>query len=309
MPVIYGATVEYTNIYDSAETGDLLSTLAGLGYNKTYLMWYHKAGVDAADGDITVADEVATFTLVNHGLRKNDLLTTSGADGADLNGNKTVLGVTDLDNFTFAAPGVADGADANNGAIDYFARYSFLETAVQSRQLGRPEGIGGSSWAYKSFVGFEATPDDILSPSQALVIAQADGGGKGGNFYKDLAGSPALQYGRMVSGRTIKSQAVAIWLEIRLQEAGIQAFIGNEQLVYDNASLAIVANAFQIPLGQQLERGGITPYSDTLNWLIEYDRAANVPVENKNINNMVYNVKVRSGNEILSLSINVKVVT
>lgn len=309
MPVIYGFTVEDIDIYDSNETADLLSTLEGFGYNNTYLMWYHRAGVDAVDGDITIADEIATFTLVNHGLRKNESLTVSGADKSALNGNQTVLEVVDLDNFKFAATGVLDGADGNNGAIDYFARYGFLETGVQSRQLGRPEGIGGSSWGYKNIIGFEATSDDILSPSQALVIAQADGGGKGGNFYKELAGQPVLQYGRMVSGRTIKSQAVAIWLKIRLQEAGLQVFIGTEQLIYTNASLATVANAFQVPLGQQLERGGITPYSDTLNWLIEYDRADQVPVEDKNNNIMRYNIKVRSGNEILSLAINIKVVT
>lgn len=309
MPVLYGVTVENPDIYDPNETGDLLSTLAGLGYNNTYLMWYHRAGVDAVDGDITVTDEVATFTLAGHGLRKNDSLTISGADISELNGDKIVLEVTDLDNFTFAAPGVPDGADTNNGAIDYFARYAFLETGVQSRQLGRPEGIGGSAWGYKNIIGFEATPDDILSPSQALVIAQADGGGKGGNFYKKLAGQPVLQYGRMVSGRTVKSQAVAIWLKIRLQEAGLQVFIGQEQIVYDNADLALVANAFQIPLGQQFDRKGITPYSDTQNWLIEYKRANEVPVEDKNNNIMRYNIKVRSGNEILSLSINLKVIT
>jgi len=308
-PVIYGVTVEDNDIYDSNDTTDLLSTLEGLGYDNTYLMWYHRAGVDAVDGNITVADEVATFTLVNHNLRKNESLTVSGADGAALNGNQTVLAVVDLDNFTFASPGVADGADTNNGAIDYFGHYGFKETGVQSRQLGRPEGIGGSSWGYKNIVGFESTPDEILSPSQALVIAQADGGGKGGNFYKKLAGQPVLQYGRMVSGRTIKSQAVAIWLKIRLQEAGLQAFIGNEQLVYDNASLAIPPNAFQVPLGQQFDRKGITPYSDTLNWLITYNRANTVPTEDKNNNIMRYNVKVRSGNEILSLAINIKVVT
>lgn len=309
MPVIYGFTVENADIYDSNETSDLLSTLEGFGYNHTYLIWYHRAGVEAVDGDVTVTDEIATFTLVNHGLRKNESLTVSGAGAPALNGDKTVLEVVDFDNFKFAAPGVSDGGDTNNGAIDYFARYGFLETGVQSRQLGRPEGIGGSSWGYQNIIGFEATPNDILSPSQALVIAQTDGGGKGGNFYKEQARQPVLQFGRMVSGRTIKVQAVAIWLEIRLQEAGLQVFIGNEQLIYDNASLAIVANAFQVPLGQQLERGGITPYSDTQNWLIEYDRAAQVPIEDKNNNIMRYNVKVRSGNEILSLAINVKVIT
>lgn len=309
MPVIYGFTVENSDIYDSNETADLLSTLEGFGYNNTYLMWYHMAGIEAVDGDITVSGEVATFTLVNHDLRKNESLTVSGADTSSLNGNKTVLEIIDLDNFTFAALGVSDGADANNGAIDYFARYEFLETGVQSRQLGRPEGIGGSSWGYKNIIGFEATPNDILSPSQALIIAQPDGGGKGGNFYKELAGQPVLQYGRMVSGRTIKVQAVAIWLKIRLQEAGLQVFIGNEQLIYTNASLATVVNAFQVPLGQQLERGGITPYSDTHNWLIDYDRAAQVPIEDKQNSTMVFNVKVRSGNEILSLDINVKVIT
>lgn len=307
-PLIYGFTVEDINNYDPNDTASLRAELEDLGYNNTYLIWYHRAGVDAVGVDITVSSEVATVTRAAHGLRESDDFTVSGADKPQLNGNQVVLSIIDTDNFTYSAPGAVDGADANNGAIDYFARYGFMETAVQSRQLGRPEGIGGSSWAYKNYVGFEPTPNDILSPSQALNIAKVDGTKKG-NFYKDLQGSGGrLQYGRTVSGRTIKVQAVALWLKIRCQEAGLQEFISNEQFIYDNASLTQIANAFQVPLGQQLSRGGITPYDTDNNWLIEYNRAADVPLADKQQNIMRYNIKVRSGNEILSIAVNIAVI-
>lgn len=304
-PLIYAMSVEYINIYDSNESSDLLSDLSGLGYNNTYLAWYHRAGKDGAGVSILVASEIATVTQADHGLRVDDLLTIVGASPAGLNGDKTVLTVVDKDNFTYDATGVVDGAAT--GTINYFARYGFIETAIQSRQLGRPEGIGGTSWAYKNYVGFEETPNDILSPSQALVIATASGGGKNGNFYKDLQGSGGrLQYGRMVSGREIKTQAVSIWLKIRCQEAGLQKFIETEQFVYDNASLTEIANAFQGPLGQQLTRKGITAYDTNNNWLIEYANAEDVPLVDKQQNIMRFNIKYRIGTEILSLAVNIQ---
>ena len=271
------------------------------------------AGADAnnagANGGIDfqqTASEIATVTKVNHGLRVNDNLTVSSASPSSLNGNKVVLKVLDLDRFTYSAAGISDGTAG--GTITYFARYEFLETAIQSRQLGIPDGIGGSSWAYKSFTGFAVTPDDILSDSQALVIAKVDGSGKGGMFYKTLAGAAALQYGRTVSGRTVKVQAVSLFLKIRLQEAGLQVFIGTEQFVYTNEDLATIANALQVPLNLQLDRGGLTPLNDTQNFEINYLRAAEVSPEEKALNRATFNIKARSGNEILSLAINLEII-
>lgn len=393
-PFLYAFSIEDINVLDQADTTDTISELAALDYKNTYGVWYHQSGVDALgvgvivspitlDIDINTLNEIATVSdassPLNHGLDVGDKVTISDAGTSSLNGLKTITGVPTLNTFTYAAPGVGDGADANNGGsnggidwqqtqseiatvtelfhglrvsdnltvsgavpsglngnktvlkvldlnrftydasgvvdgtatgtIDYFARYEFIETGIQSRQLGTPAGIGGSSWAYKNFTGFAVSPDDILSSSQALTIARVDGSGKGGMFYKNLAGAPALQYGRTVSGRTVKVQAVALFLKIRLQEAGLQAFIGSEQFVYTNASLATIANALQGPLNLQLDREGITPLNDTENFQINYLRAAEVPLADKNANIARFDIKVRSGNEILSLAINLEIIT
>lgn len=390
-PILYGFSIEDSNAFDAAAVTDTFSELQALGYQNTYGVWHHQSGIDEdtaigievsptiENNDINTISEVATLsnsTPLNHGLEVGKQVNIVGADEALLNGLKTILAIPTPNTFSFAAAGVSDGADANNGAIDYtqtaseiavvtkinhglrvsdnltvsnaetltelngnktvlkvldlnrftydasgisdgaatgtptyFARYEFLETAVQSRQLGRPEGIGGSSWIYKSFVGFAATPNSILTPSQALVIARVDGTGKGGMFYKELQRAPALQYGRTVGGRTVKVQAVALWLKIRLQEAGLQLFIGAEQFLYTNDDLAAIANALQVPLNLQLERGGITPIDDTNNFIIDYKRAAEVPIADKQTNVARYNITVRSGNEILSLAINLEIIT
>ena len=389
-PFLYAFSIEDINVLDQADTTDVISELAALGFSNTYIPWSHQSGIDAVgvgvvvsplivDNDLDYLDEIATLgnpsSPLNHGLEVGDKVTITGAATASSNGLKTILAIPTANTFSFSAPGVGDGADANNGSIDYqhtqseiavvtelfhglragdnltvsgatpsslngnktvlkvldldrftygasgisdgaatgtinyFARYEFLETAIQSRQLGTPVGIGGSSWAYKSFTGFAVTPDDILSDSQALTVARVDGSGKGGMFYKNLAGAPALQYGRTVSGRTVKVQAVALFLKIRLQEAGLQAFIGTEQFVYTNASLATIANALQVPLNLQLDRDGITPLNDTQDFEINYLRAAEVPIADKNANIARFDIKVRSGNEILSLSINLEIIT
>jgi hypothetical protein len=304
-PLMHGISVENIDVYDSNDSTDLLSQLAALNYNKTYLIWYHQSGVDAADVSVSVTDEIATVTETNHGLRVGDPLTLEGATPAGLNGNKTVLTVPSLDTFTFDATGIGDGAAT--GTINYFARYTFFESAIQALQLAKP--IGSSSWGHKKVVGFASTPNEILSPSQALVIGDNAGTAKGGGWYKDIKGDSEFLWGRMVSGRTIKVQSVNNWLQVRLQEAAIQAFKSNEQFLYTNADLAAIANALQGPLGTQLTRGGITPYDANNNWLIEYANAFDVPVADKNQNIMRYTVTVRSGTEILHIAVNVAVVT
>lgn len=309
----YTFSVEDINIYDVDETTDLFSFLEGQAYSKTSGYWYHKSGVDVDSISITVADEIGTVTSANHGLRVNDNVTISNADKSALNGNKIVLSVVDIDNFTIDADGAADGADANNGAINYFARYEFLETGVEAELLGENEtdttGIGSSSWANKQIIGFEATPDDILSPTQGINVLN-----KNGNIYKDLKGAAQTQGGLTFSGRTIKVQTVSDWLEVRMQEAILQALLGNKQFIYTNGSLAKGANALSTPLNTQITRGGITAYTDpvtgqTANYFIDYKRAAEVPEADKLNNVMKYDVKTGTGTEILKFEVAVTVVT
>ena len=94
-----------------------------------------------------------------------------------------------------------------------------------------------------------------------------------------------------------------------MQEAGLQAFIGTEQFVYTNASLATIANALQVPLNLQLDRDGITPLNDTQNFEINYLRAAEVPLADKTAKIARFDIKVRSGETIISLAINLEIIT
>ena len=300
-PLVYGVSVENANIYDSNESNDLLSQLQALNYDDTYLIWYHQSGVDAAGVSITVADELATVTQVNHGLRVGDNLTVEGASPAGLNGNKTVVSVVDSDNFTYDATGIPDGSAT--GTINYFAKYEFFETAIQAFQLAKD--IGSTSWGHKQVTGFAATPNDILSPSQALGIGNKDGTAKGGNWYKEAFGEAEFLWGRMVSGRTIKVQMVNNWLKVRLQEAAGQVFKTEEQILYTSGGRTTISNALQGPLGTQLSRGGITPLNALNNWTIVAEPETTA---DKNANTARYTVTVRSGNEILSITVNVAVV-
>ncbi len=308
---VEGKNLKYTFSVEDQNVVDLISTnvmaeLEALGYNKTSGYWYHESGVDAAGVAITVTSEVATVTQANHGLRGGDPLTFEGATPAGLNGDKTVASIVDLDNFTYAATGIADGAAT--GTINYFARYSFFETAIEGLQLGATEGvstgIGASSWAKKQVVGFAATPDDILTPSRAVQIIEQ----YNANIYKDLKGSARTQGGKAFSGRTIKVQTVADWLEVRLQEAGVQALISTPQLLYTNGDIAKVGNAWQGPLNTQLTRGGVTPIDNTKNYEIILPKANNVPAADKADNVLKGTARVRSGNEILKLDLTVTVI-
>lgn len=266
-------------------------------------------GADANNGAISYVNddsEKATVTKALHGLRVDDNLTVSGATPSLLNGNKVVLQVLDENRFTYAAPGVVDGAAT--GTINYFARYEFHEVAIDGLLLGSTEGatigIGSQSWANKQVVGSVATPDDILSPTQALQINEL----YNGNVYKELKGFAQTVGGKTFSGRTIKVQTVADWLEARLQEAVLQLFISVDQLLYTNQDIAKIKNVQGVPINTQLTRGGVTPLNENVNYEITYPLASEVPQADKLNNVLKGTAKVRAGTEILSIDLTVTMV-
>ena len=305
---IEGKNLKYTFSTESADVKNLISTnvfaeLAALNYSQTSGHWIHDAGVDAAGVAITVADEVATVTRAAHGLRVEDSLTVSGATPAGLNGNKTVASVIDVDNFTYDATGVIDGAAT--GTINYFARYSFHEVAVEALMFGEDEGtetgLGTASWANKQITGSTATPDSILTSARALQIVEL----YNGNVYKELKGFAQTIGGKSFSGRTIKVQTVADWIEVRLQESSLQLLIAVKQLLYTNSDIAKINNAWSEPLNTQLTRGGITPLDDIRPYSIVLPRSNAVPAADK-LNNTIHGVAtVRAGTEILSFDLTV----
>jgi hypothetical protein len=308
---VQGKTLKYSVSVEDQDIVDLLSTslfaeLNALNYSRTSGHWHHQSGVDAAGVAITVASEIATVTEALHGLRVGDNLTVEGASPSALNGNKVVLTVVDDDNFTYDAAGVVDGAAT--GTIDYFARYEFHEVAVDGLLLGETEGtitgIGSKSWANKQVVGSVATPDDILSPTEALQINEQ----YNGNVYKELKGFAQTVGGKTFSGRTIKVQTVADWLETRLQEAVLQLFITVDQLLYTNQDISLIKNVQGVPMNTQLTRGGITPLDENVNYEITYPLASEVPQADKLDNKLVGTAKVRAGTEILSIDLTVSMV-
>lgn len=80
--------------------------------------------------NITVSAAIATLTHVDHGLNPDDEVTVSGAASAGLNGLKKLIDTPTADTFTYDAPGVGDGADANNGSIDYHVGDADMTTAL-----------------------------------------------------------------------------------------------------------------------------------------------------------------------------------
>ncbi len=150
--IIYGTSSEDADVRVAA-AGNVLKTLEGLGYSNTYFTWRHQAGVDASGvgievsptiegNSINVSSEVATLTSpLRHGRSVGDKITASGADEAGLNGLKTISAIPTETAFTFPAPGVSDGPDTNNGAIDYVHTDSEIATVTKPNhglRLGDP---------------------------------------------------------------------------------------------------------------------------------------------------------------------------
>ncbi len=298
---IYGASSEDADVL--TETADnILETLDGLGYNDTYYVWHHESGVDATGVSITVASGVATVTESLHGLRVNDPVTVSGADGADLNGNFTVATVPTTGTWTYATD-ESDGSDSNNGSIDYFARYKFIECGWQGRQFGKD--IGTTTWDGKTLVGFTPTPKTIMTEAQFLAILELNG-----NAYVDRLGASLMTKGKMVSGRFIENQTVLLWLDQRMAEASVSAFANNEKIPYTNGGLDVQLAAIKQPLDTQISRTGLNPLSDEENYHIDAPNLFDVPIADR-IEGTVPDIAVtcRIGNAIHKIKVAVTVYT
>lgn len=296
--VQYSTSTEDADVLEVATLTDVVSTLAGLGYNNTHIEWYHKSGIDVTGTSITAASLVATVTQSTHGLRVNENVTISGADGSDLNGNHIVETIPTDGTWTFTTT-EGDGADTNNGSIDYFARYEFIDVAYGSRQLGRD--IGTTSWDGKSLIGYEGTSLTIMTDTEANVVLN-----KGGNIYITRKGATYMTKGRMVSDRFIENQNVLQWLVARITEENLLAFIGNEKVPYTNAGFEIYATATKSPLSTQIDRTGLNPLNDEEDFRVTFPNALDIPTADR-LNGEIPNaeVLVRIGQSVHKIVIDI----
>lgn len=251
--VIYIISVEDADILTSVST-DLMSTLQAASYDRTGLLYSHQAGIDVTGTSITVASFVATVTEVAHGLRLNDPVTISGADGADLNGNKIVETIVDVDNWTFTTT-ETDGADANNASIDYFARYVFGDAGWCGQTL--PEDPGSLTWKFQTISGLPATPTSLMDTAEKGLAE-----GKNANVYIENAGVSHTREGIMASGRFIDVQRAVDWLDARMEEAVFAQLINLRKIPYTNAGLTIIESAMRGVLNLAIQRTAINPISD-----------------------------------------------
>ncbi len=226
---IYIPCSEDVAIYDSGDSTDIASDLGGFAYNRTGLLYSQDGGVDETAVSITVVSLVATVTQAGHGLRVGDPVTLSGANGTDLNGNHVVATIPLSSTWTFATT-EGDGADANNGAIAYFARYTFPEARWVGHML--PTQPGEEDWTFKPLTGQTPTPLSLMTLAQQQAVKA-----KNANIYTAIGGVGATQIGVMASGRFIDTQIGMDWLEARLGEAVMLRRINSGKIPFTQAGI------------------------------------------------------------------------
>lgn len=302
--IAFGSSVEPdANALDSGSVADLASSLAATNNENTFINSHHESGVDVTGVSITTASEVATVTRIAHGLRVSNPLTVSGAADIPLNGDHTVLAIVDDDNFTYTASGAADGADANNASIDYYARYLFIESGFQGFQLGKD--IGTSSWAYKAISGQAAIPKTILNDSQIQVLRD-----KNYVTYTNPQNNISVTSdGFMVTGRQIVDEDVRIWLELNIATSIFNVQIANEKIPYTNPGFELIRSAIVGPLKIQLTRGGLNPLDDIQDFIIELPNALSALPANRQQGIMApIEVTARIGSAVLKITVNVTLI-
>lgn len=291
-----------SSMIDAQDDTDLGSVLNAAGNSNTFLHAHHQAGVDVTGTSITVASGVATVTQTTHGLRIGDPVTISGADGPALNGNQTVATVPTDGTWTFTTT-ESDGADANNGAIDYFARYVFIESGFQGFQLGKP--IGSSSWAYRPIAGQTAVPKTLYSESEIEVLR----GKKYITYTEPQNNISVTSDGFMVTGRQIVDEHVRIWLEVNMTVNIFNVQLQNEKIPYTNPGFELVRGAIAAAMNVQLTRGGLNPYSDTQDFIIDMPDALSASPANRQAG-IVDTIEVtgRIGSAVLKIPVNVTLI-
>lgn len=298
--VIFGTSIEITSaMLDSTDETDLASKLAASNNYNSFAFAHHESGIDVTGISITVASGVATVTEVGHDLRVGDNVTLTGADGTDLNGNHVVATVPTSDSWTFTTT-EADGADANNGSIDYFARYEFIEAGLQGFQLGKL--IGTSSWAYRVITGANAVPKTLYTESQIQVLRD-----KYYLTYTEPQNNVSItSNGFMATGRQIVDETVRVWLELNMATEIFNTQIANEKIPYTNSGFELIRKAIAGPLRTQLTRNGLNPYSDTQDYIIDMPDALSATTANRQAGIMdPIEVTARIGSAVLKIDVNV----
>jgi hypothetical protein len=246
---------------------------------------------------------VATATLVAHGLREFDEITVEGADDTALNGNFVVASIVDADNFTFGAKGAALGADANNGSITYFARYLFIEAAVEGLQGGK--SIGTTAWDAKTVTGQVAIPTTILGAAEIQVLRD-----KGYLVYVEWANNySATADGATATGEQIKNIDVKFWLEANLAVAALNAKKNNEQIPYTDKGFGLILTPLTGVMDTQIERKGINPLNDEEDYTITVASALDQDAADVALGIMPpIQIIGRVGDVVLEIEINVNLI-
>lgn len=299
--VAFGASIEIdSTMIDSADETDLGSVLNASGNSNTFIHAHHEAGVDVTGTAIAVASLVATVTETAHGLRVGDSVTVSGATPSELNGNVVVATVPTSGTWTYATTAI-DGAAT--GTIDYFARYTFIEAGFQGFQLGK--SIGSSSWAYKPIAGQTAVPKTLYSESNIEVLRD-----KYYITYTEPQNNISVTSdGFMITGRQIVDEDVRVWLEVNISVNIFNIQLANEKIPYTNSGFELVRGAIAAALNVQLTRGGLNPYSDTQDFIIEMPDALSALAANRQAGIMdTIEVTGRIGSAVLKIPVNVTLI-
>jgi hypothetical protein len=251
--VIFIASTEFdSNKLDSADETDLAKTLAALSYNNVGLHCHHRAGIDAATVGLVVSSGVATVTSTAHGLRTDDIgkeITVSGhSDTTNVNGNRTIATIPNANSFTFLVP---DADDATSEDVDYFTRYDFIEVATLSSFFSSL--VGSDSYAYQeNLVGQIPVPKTVLTDSQIEVLRA-----KNYITYREPYTNSKINLdGKMVTGRQIKDQVVAVWLDVNI-EAMVYNIVTKKKPSFTNEGGQQIVAGIEKPLDDQLGRGGL----------------------------------------------------
>jgi hypothetical protein len=290
---------EDADVYDSADVADVLSTLAGFNYEYTSLQWHHQGGVDSTSGIIgVILSEVVTVDDTGHGLRVNDPITVSAGADAATNGNFIVATVPTDNQFTYVASGAIDDPTPAD-AIDYFARYTFPESAMIGAVAWRE--VGSYTRKFKTLTGQQVIPTTVINSSEMQAIQD-----KGGNIYIEERGLDIYKEGISVGGNFTDNIVGKDWLKDTMEAQVFTQLKNPASVPYNDAGFGLVENQVRDVLAQALARNVITPIDDSTEYILDMPRAATAADVYKSVRAIPpITVTAKIGGSVHSLVVNV----
>lgn len=264
-PKLFFAVSKDSDIAGSGSS-DLASTLKGLNYDRTALIYLATAGQNEQQKIVPDADPTAgTFTVTLDGITSeaiafdaiNTAIETALENMTNI-GSVTVTGTMTTTGFTIEWDGIDGLKPINMVTVDVSSLTGTASTTITEEQAGEasfpefawmggqlPKAPGSITWKFKTLTGI--TPDVLTATAVNNVK------GKNCNVYETIAGVSMAHEGVVASGEFIDIVRGVDWIQARISENVFSLLANADKIPYTDPGAEMIKTVIQALLEQAVD--------------------------------------------------------